>query len=100
MCANGTFRNVPRISENNIPLLGERYIHIEKKKIDYRFIKFGILASLFLLAIVTYAIFPVGQNNSTFIVAIDINPSIELVVNEKCGSCKSTANNIDGQELI
>lgn len=100
MCANGTFRNVPRISENNMPLLGERYIHIEKKKIDYRFIKFGILASLFFLAIVTYAIFPVGLNNSTYIVAIDINPSIELVVNEKMEVIEATANNIDGEELI
>ncbi|MCT8137756.1 hypothetical protein H1D32_08285 [Anaerobacillus sp. CMMVII] len=38
--------------------------------------------SLF-LAILTYALFPLQQENYAYVIAIDINPSIELVLMKK-----------------
>ncbi len=97
LCQDGTFQNVPRNTEASPPLIGERYTHIEKK---ISWLKYTSIASVFLLAFITYLLIPFGDASSTYVVAIDINPSIELTVNDVMTVTETSANNAEGEALL
>lgn len=97
LCQDGTFQNVARPPRVALPLLGERYTHIEKKT---SWLKYTSIAAVFLLTFISYLLLPFGQADSAYVVAIDINPSIELTVNDAMKVIETSANNPDGETLL
>lgn len=97
LCQDGTFRNVARPAHLAPPLLGERYTDIKKTT---SWLKYTSIAAVFLLTFISYLLLPFGQDDSTYVVAIDINPSIELIVNDAMKVIETKANNPDGETLL
>ncbi|MFN7251883.1 MAG: hypothetical protein ACK4M9_13930 [Anaerobacillus sp.] len=97
LCPNGTFKNVERSSQAAPPLMGERYIHVEK---SISWFKYMSMAAVMFLAIVAYLFFPFQEDNYLYVVAIDINPSIELHLNEQMKVVKTVSYNEEGEELL
>lgn len=97
LCQDGTFQNVARPPRNAPPLIGERYTHIQKK---VSLLKYTSIAAVFLLTFISYLLFPSGQGDSAYVVAIDINPSFELTVNDAMKVIETSANNPDGETLL
>jgi hypothetical protein len=95
LCPNGTFKNVARASHVAPPLLGEHYIHVEKQK---SWLKYVSMVAVVFLAILSYAMYP--TDNNTYVLAIDINPSIELVLNKEMQINKVTGYNEEGEALL
>ncbi len=96
LCPDGTFKNVARPT-HEAPQLGERYTYIEKKT---SWAKYTTAAAIFLLVFISYLFLPFSQNASAYVVAIDINPSIELMVNDAMKVIDASANNVDGEKLL
>ncbi|QOY36855.1 anti-sigma-I factor RsgI family protein [Anaerobacillus isosaccharinicus] len=96
LSSDGSFRNVGR-PEKSVPLIGEQYIHIEAKQ---PWLKFGSMVAVVFLAIFSYAFFSFEQENYSYVVAMDINPSIELTLNEEMIVMKTTAYNEEGETLL
>jgi hypothetical protein len=97
LCPNGTFKNVERSSQAAPPLMGERYIHVEKSISWFKYIS---MAAVMFLAVVAYLFFPFQEDNHSYVVAIDINPSIELHLNEQMKVVKTVSYNEEGKELL
>lgn len=97
LCQDGTFQNVARPTRDAPPLIGERYSQIKKKT---SWLKYTSVAAIFLLTFISYLLLPSGQGDSAYVVAIDINPSIELTVNEALEVIETSANNPDGETLL
>ncbi len=97
LCPSGAFKNVARPMSVAPPLLGEQYIHVEKQ---ISWLKYASVAAVFFFAIMSYTIFQMTAPTSSYVLAIDINPSIELVLNEKMEVAKATGYNEEGRELL
>lgn len=97
LCPNGTFKNVPRAAHLAPPLLGERYIHIEKK---VSWMKYISAVAVVFLAMLSYAMFPFHKESASYVIAIDINPSLELVVDQEMTITKVAGYNDEGNELL
>ncbi|WP_100407975.1 anti-sigma-I factor RsgI family protein [Bacillus solitudinis] len=99
----GTFKNVPHpASINEIPLIGQRYTHYEQRKRNYNiFLKYGSTAAALCLIILAYFLFPNGGSaEETYIITLDINPSIELSTNEKDEIIRAEGLNSEGVEIL
>ncbi|RXJ01776.1 hypothetical protein DS745_09880 [Anaerobacillus alkaliphilus] len=97
LCPNGAFKNIARAAHNAPPLLGEQYVHVEKQT---SWLKYVSVAAVFFLAIMAYTIFQMTAPTSSYVLAIDINPSLELVLNEKMEVEKATGYNEEAVELL
>lgn len=96
LCSDGSFRNVGR-PKKSVPLIGEQYIHLQAKQ---PWLKYGSMVAVVFLAILSYAFFSFEQENYSYVVAMDINPSIELALNEEMIVMKTTAYNEEGETLL
>lgn len=97
----GTFKNVPYPkSSTSLPLIGQQYSYTVKKKKTFSYLPYSSAACLFLL-IAIYMLFPFGgQAEEAFIVTIDINPSIEVISDEKLRVTRARGLNDDGERLL
>ncbi|KUO58993.1 MAG: hypothetical protein APF84_05930 [Gracilibacter sp. BRH_c7a] len=100
LCANGTFKNVPRNVSDQVPMLGQHFSYTQKRRSNLWLLKYASIASIFLLAFLAYAFIPIGDKSPAYIVAMDINPSIEITVDKKLTVQEISGLNNDGKQLI
>ncbi|GAE34834.1 anti-sigma-I factor RsgI family protein [Halalkalibacter akibai] len=98
----GTFKNVALPKSAERPLIGESYVHVEKKKfIPRRLFQYGTVAAAIWLLILASFAFPFGgKAEEAFVVTIDINPSLELAVDEQYQVIRAEGLNDDGVEIL
>lgn len=94
----GVFTNVPR-PEDEVPKLGQRYVYTQKKGNRFSFFKIVSIAAVFLLAFVTYGLFANTQAHAAYVVAIDINPKVEVYADAKLKVIKVKALDDDGERI-
>lgn len=95
---DGTFKNIPR-SRGHFPLIGEKVTYKEKKSFFHpsHWIK---LASIACLLFLIFSMYPSTKSEAAYILAIDINPSIEVYLDKDLKVTQVAALNDDGGKLI
>ena len=100
LCADGKFNNVPRDHSSQIPRLGQKFSHLEKQRSSsFNYIRYLSIATILMLAIVAYTILPLGINTA-YIIAMDINPSIEMTLDKDLRVQDIYGLNEDGRQLV
>ncbi len=82
LCANGTFRNVPLNSSDQVPMLGQQFSYTEKKRSYSNLLRYASIASVLILTILAFTFIQLGDKSAAYIVAMDINPSIEIILDK------------------
>jgi hypothetical protein len=99
MCDGGLFKNAPRTS-SEIPKIGQPYVYTEKGWSSLSGLHYIAMASILFLSIIGYTIFSPSMKEESYLIAIDINPSIEIFADEKLSIIDIKALNKDGQKII
>lgn len=86
LCMEGTFKNLPR-SAHELPMIGdEMHFSVAKGRNPFHVMwkKYALMASCILMLIVALSVIKSYTSNvqPAYILAIDINPSIELYTDE------------------
>lgn len=100
LCNDGTFQNVKR-AKGLVPLIGEK-LDVRQKRNIYSFGYFSSVAAIACVAL--FLFFSFGRFNKidaelAYVIAIDINPSIEVQVNEELYTIGLTALNQSGEKI-
>ncbi|WP_209123996.1 anti-sigma factor domain-containing protein [Alkalihalobacillus sp. BA299] len=97
---NGQFKNIPR-SHSEVPLIGQSFTHIEKKRRRVPLFTYGSIAAALFLMLVTSFIFPFGGDaEEVYIISLDINPSIEIATNSNLEVIRAQGLNKAGVEIL
>ena len=101
LCNDGTFHNMKRAKEQ-VLLIGEKIDVIQKRNVS-SLSYFSKLAAVACVAF--FLLFSVGRFNKldgvpAYVIAIDINPSIEVQVNESLHIVGLTALNQSGEKIV
>ena len=97
---DGCFKNVKR-SRGQTPLIGER-LTLDATRIPvsyYRWAAAAAVICLVLAAFLNFGILMPGITNPAYIIALDINPSIEIQTDDKLNTLSVTALNEDGEKV-
>ena len=97
-CNNGTFKNIPR-SKNHFPLIGERISYKGKTKL-FQPKGWMALASIACLLFLMFTMVPIKDAEAAYIVAFDINPSIEVYLDENLKGMSIVSLNSDGSQIV
>lgn len=103
--ANGQFKNLPR-KHHEIPMMGEIIQVKNEKKRQLNFYSMwkrsAAIASVILMVWIAFSLIQTQNSNfqPTYIVAIDINPSIELYMDKDFFVKEIKALNDDGKTII
>ena len=100
LCENGRFKNVPLTLTDQIPMLGQHFSYAEKRQLNLNLIKYLSIASVLILTILAFTFIPLGDKDSAYIVAMDINPSIEIRLDKNLLVQEISGLNSDGKDLI
>jgi hypothetical protein len=105
LCRDGTFRNIPRSQAAPFPLIGQivTYSDQTQERKRHLWAKLTALASaaVLLLALTTaYLFLPLESTQAAHIVAVDINPSLEMEADEKWKVIAIRPLNDDAKYLI
>jgi len=96
----GLFKNIPK-SSSEIPLIGEAYTCTENKMINKRWLQYSAMAAALFLLIFTSLSIPFGGSaEEAFIIAIDINPSIEVATDDQYQVIRAEGLNKDGENIL
>ncbi|WP_078544017.1 anti-sigma-I factor RsgI family protein [Litchfieldia alkalitelluris] len=98
MCEDGVFRNVPL--KKSVPKIGEKFECKQKEWIGFSNTRYLSIASLLFIVLVSSFFFININKKDAYILAIDINPSIELYADKDLKVSKVVALNSDGQKVI
>ncbi|MEN2768162.1 anti-sigma-I factor RsgI family protein [Ornithinibacillus xuwenensis] len=93
----GTFKNIPIDRVDTIPMIGQSFSYIENDS-RRNWWKYLSIAALLFIGILSYTMYSSAQ--SSYLLVIDINPSIELTVNGSDKVTKITGLNKDGENLL
>lgn len=100
---DGTFANIPR-PKNQVPQIGEKFAYHPKSSFLFwksKWMKMALAACLFILSLFAWSVFQVKDASAAdYIVAIDINPSLELYFDRQLHVIKIVAMNKDGENII
>jgi hypothetical protein len=100
MCHDGTFKNIPR-SPEQIPRMGEPFSYIEREKRSRpSWSSYISVAAVFLMGILLYTLFLQAGPQASYVVAMDINPSMEVYVDQNDTVVKVVALNQDAEKVI
>lgn len=100
LCENGTFKNVPLTLTDQVPMLGQHFSYAEKRQLNLNLMKYLSIASVLVLTILAYTFIPLGNKDSAYIIAMDINPSIEITLDKNLIVQEISGLNSDGEDLI
>lgn len=113
MTDGGTFKNINRTALPHIPRIGERLqlqlpkytTVVRKPPLHHRWGKFSFIASLFLIVFLGVSLLFPSQGidhvqGESYIVAIDINPSMELVLDKNGNVLSARGINSSGLEVV
>lgn len=95
---DGTFQNVP-LENNEYPLIGERVTYHKKTTSSFHFKMMVLVASLFVTSLLTYGLF-YNNHEPYYVAVIDINPSIEIFLDEDYRVLDVVPLNTDGSKLM
>jgi len=97
---DGSFKNVKR-SKSQVPLIGERFTYKEERHsvFYYRCTAVTAVACMFVLAVFTYRLLMTTNSQPAYLVALDINPSIEVYADKNLVTTSVTALNEDAKKL-
>lgn len=101
LCDDGTFKNVPA-KVHEVPVLGERILYEYPPKrlsLHTRYASVLAVSALLLLSMAVFMIFW-KHNDPALVVAIDINPSVEVYADEHLRTVKVVPLNGDGEKLV
>jgi hypothetical protein len=105
LCANGLFKNIPR-KHHEVPMMGET-IQITDEKNNRQFFhsmwkKSAALASAIIILLISFSLMQAENSNfqPSYVLAIDINPSIELHMDKELRVQQMKALNEDGKIVI
>ncbi|OIJ22397.1 hypothetical protein BKP45_07105 [Anaerobacillus alkalidiazotrophicus] len=101
LCDDGTFKNVPR-NKKEVPKLGERLTYDQKPQFtlfQLKYISAMSMAAILFISLVTYG-FIQKSSEPYYVVAIDINPSIELYLNKDLKVLTLSPLNEDGKKIV
>jgi hypothetical protein len=98
LCNNGTFKNIPR-SKDHFPLIGERIFYKRKTKL-FQAKGWMALVSVACLLFLMFTMVPLKNAEAAYIVAIDINPSIEVCLDENLKGMSIRTLNSDGDLIV
>jgi hypothetical protein len=98
---DGTFTNFPR-PKNQIPHIGEKFTYQPKSlSSKWRWMKLASIACLFILSFFVWFVLQEKNASATaYIVAVDINPSLELYTDNQLHVINVVALNQDGEKVI
>lgn len=95
---DGGFRNVPRRA-SEFPKIGETYTESRKKNRFFAYSQIAAVAALFLIIAVSYTMFASNQAEAAYVVAIDINPKVEVYADSHFHVIKVKPMNSDGETI-
>ncbi|MCR4435787.1 MAG: hypothetical protein QHH06_13500 [Clostridiales bacterium] len=97
---DGSFKNVKR-SKTQVPLIGERFTYKEERHSVFysRWTAVAAVACMIVLAVFTYRLLMTSNSQPAYLVALDINPSVEVYVDKNLVTTNVTALNEDGKKL-
>lgn len=95
---DGTFKNIPR-GKNQIPLIGEKLTYKEKKSFFHP-MQWVKLASVACLLFLIFSMYPTKPAEAAYIVAIDINPSMEVYLDKDFKVTRVVTLNPEGDRII
>ncbi|MCD8500732.1 MAG: hypothetical protein LRY71_02430 [Bacillaceae bacterium] len=98
LCSDGSFKNVPRKGITVFPIIGEIFTSQEISRTRH-WLKYSSIASILFLIFIFSLLFVLDEE-PTFVVAIDINPSIELYTDKDLNVVKIKAINSDAETLL
>lgn len=101
LCEDGTFKNIPR-NKKEVPKLGERLTYDHKPQFtlfQFKYISAMSMAAILFISFVTYG-FIQKSSEPYYVVAIDINPSIELYLNRDLKVLTLSPLNEDGKKIV
>lgn len=100
MMPDGSFKNVKR-SKTQVPLIGERFTYKEEQHSVFysRWTAVAAVACMLVLAVFTYRLLMTGNSQPAYLVALDINPSVEVYADKNLVTTNVTALNEDGRKL-
>lgn len=95
---DGMFQNVP-LENNEYPLIGERITYQKKTTSSFPFKMMVLVASLFVTSVLTYSLF-YNNHEPHYVAVIDINPSIEIFLDQDYRVLEVVPLNTDASKLI
>lgn len=97
---DGSFKNAKR-SKTQVPLIGERFMYKEgRHSVFYsRWTAVAAVACMLVLAVFTYRLLMTSNSRPAYLVALDINPSVEVYADKNLVTTNVTALNEDGRKL-
>ena len=95
---SGSFRNIPR-GKNEVPLLGQHFQYNLRPQKIVNWKKYTLIAAVLLMTIISVSMMEI-KSNPAYIIVVDINPSIEILVSRDLKIIKSRGLNSDGKEVI
>jgi hypothetical protein len=99
MCPEGTFKNIPRPPEQ-IPRMGEPFSYIEGEKNSRpSWLAYISVAAVFMIGILLSTLFLQSEPQASYVVAMDVNPSIEIYVDQDDTVVKVIALNQDAEKI-
>lgn len=101
LCDDGTFQNVKR-TKGQIPLIGERNVIRQRRNAPvFGYLsKISVIACVIAFMIFSPFIFDKTDKSTAYVVAIDINPSVEVQVNKELYTIGLTALNQSGEKIV
>jgi hypothetical protein len=97
---DGTFTNIPRSTEQ-VPRMGEHFTYIERdKRRKSSWLAYVSIASVFLLGILLYTTLQSSELEASYVVTMDINPSIEMYVDQDNNVVNIIALNQEAEKII
>ncbi|SHG64105.1 anti-sigma-I factor RsgI family protein [Ornithinibacillus halophilus] len=96
----GQFKNIP-CKKGDLPLIGSSYTYEKKSRVfKNSTIRNVSVAAIFFIAMVSYLLFSNPSTKDAYLLAVDINPSIEIFADEEMEVTHVKALNIEGESLI
>ncbi|WP_411953882.1 hypothetical protein ACKXGF_11635 [Alkalibacillus sp. S2W] len=93
------FKNIER-PEHEFPLIGETYTTTLSSGPTFSFLSYVSVAAVLLISVIVYQLVMEQDKTNVYLVAMDINPSIEIELDEDFNVLGLTANNRDGEKII
>ncbi|MDQ0159642.1 anti-sigma-I factor RsgI family protein [Alkalibacillus salilacus] len=92
-------KNIKRL-EHEFPLIGETYTTTISSGPTFTWLQYASVAAVLLISVIVYQLVMEQDKGSVYLVAMDINPSIEIELDEDFNVLDMTANNSDGEKII